>query len=168
MPSLLSRLFGEKAYAPASEAKRSRANALLALHASSAAWWTPRNYVALTQQGYDRNAIVYRAVRMIAEGAASIPWRLYEHGGEIETHPLLDLFARPNPTTTGTELVEALVSNLLLFGNAYLEAASIDGAPRELYALRPDPGERRRRPERVACCLRLHGRWKSDPLRHDP
>ena len=137
MPSLLSRLFGAKAHAPVS-AKSSRANALLALQPLGGVRWTPRNYVALTQQGFDRNAIVYRAVRMIAEAAASIPWRLYEHGREIEAHPLLDLIATPSPVSTGTELVEALVTNLLLFGNAYVEAARIDGTPREIYALRPD------------------------------
>ena len=136
MPSFFSRLFGATTHAP--EAKRSRANALLALHSTGALQWTPRNYVALTQQGFDRNAIVYRSVRMIAEAAASIPWRLYEHGHEIERHPLLDLVARPNPSATGTEFIEALVSNLLLFGNAYVEATTIEGAPRELYALRPD------------------------------
>jgi HK97 family phage portal protein len=144
MPSLLSRLFGADAPPPAeppsqkSSQKSSRAGALLEMHSLGALRWTPRNYVALTQAGYDRNAIVYRAVRMIAEGAASIPWRLYERGIEIETHPMLDLATRPNPVETGTGLVESLVSNLLLFGNAYVEASRVDGVPRELYALRPD------------------------------
>ena len=136
MPSLLSRLFGASERAPASEAKRSRA--VFALQSLGSLRWTPRNYVALTHDSYERNAIAHRAVRMIAEAAASIPWRLYDGRHEIEAHPLLDLLARPNPAMTGTDLVEALVSNLLLFGNAYVEAACVEGRPRELHPLRPD------------------------------
>ncbi len=75
---------------------------------------------------------------MIAAAAASLPWLLYEGRREVESHPLLDLLARPNPAQTGADLVEALVSNLLLFGNAYIEASRVEGEPRELHALRPD------------------------------
>jgi HK97 family phage portal protein len=39
---------------------------------------------------------------------------------------------------TGREFMEALVTNLLVAGNAYAEIVSLDGRPRELYALRPD------------------------------
>lgn len=138
---LLSRLFGAGASArrqPAPEAKRSRAGALIALHSLGAVRWTPRDHVALTREGYERNAIVHRCVRMVAESAASIPWRLYEGRKEIEDHPLLDLIARPNPTQTRVDLIEAIVTNLLLFGNAYLEAADVDGRVREIYNLRAD------------------------------
>ena len=142
MPSLLSRLFGAQTHAPTQAhvhaQKASRTGALVALQGFASTRWSPRNYVALTQESYERNAVAYRAVRMVAEAAASIPWRLYEDGHEIEAHPLLDLVAWPNPTMTGADLIEALVSNLLLFGNAYIEAAQVDGTPRELFALRPD------------------------------
>lgn len=138
--SFLSRLFG--AGAPARvldrEEKRSRAGALVALHSPGAPRWTPRNHAALTRAGYERNAIVHRCVRMVAESAASIPWRLYEGRNEIEAHPLLDLVERPNPAQTRVDLVEGVVTNLLLFGNAYLEASDIDGAVREIHNLRAD------------------------------
>ena len=60
MPSILSRLFGERAAAPAvpPEAKASRAAGLVAHMSMGLARWTPRNYVELTRQGYERNAIV--------------------------------------------------------------------------------------------------------------
>lgn len=132
--SLLSRLFG----AQAREQKRSRAGAMLALHTIGAARWTPRDHVALTREGYERNAVAHRCVRMVAESVASIPWRLYDGAAEIVEHPLLDLLARPNPAQTSTELIESLVTSLLLFGNAYAEAAQVEGAPREIYALRAD------------------------------
>ena len=66
----------------------------------------------------------------------------YEGAAERERHPLLDLIARPNPRQDGAALFEALYSHLLLAGNAYLEAVTLDGERgrqvRELYALRPD------------------------------
>jgi phage portal protein BeeE len=73
MPSILSRLFGERgaasAHAP-SDTKSSRAAGLIAHMSMGLARWAPRNYVELTRHGYERNAIVYRSVRMIAEAAA--------------------------------------------------------------------------------------------------
>ncbi|MCC2101737.1 MAG: phage portal protein, partial [Hyphomicrobiales bacterium] len=132
--SFLSRLFG----AQSREEKRSRAGALLALHTVGAARWTPRDYAALTREGFERNAIVHRCVRMVAECAATIPWRLYEGRAELTAHPLLDLLARPNPVQTSTDLIESLVVNLLLFGNVYVEGAQVDGQVREIYVLRSD------------------------------
>ena len=133
MRSILSRIFGR-----APEAKDSRAGALLALHSLGLARWTTRNAVTLTQAGYERNAVVFRAVRMIAEAAASIPWLVFEGRQENPDHPLADLIAQPNAGTSGTDFFEALFSNLLLFGNAYVEAVSVDNAPREFHSLRPD------------------------------
>ena len=142
MPTLLSRLFGAGAQTrvPLSppEAKTSRTAGILAMYSSGLARWTPRNYVALTQAGYERNAVVYRAVRMIAEAAASVPWLIFEGREELREHPLMDLLARPNPGDVGPGFLEGVFTNLLLFGNAYVEAVQVDGFPRELYSLRPD------------------------------
>jgi HK97 family phage portal protein len=133
MPSFISRLLGR-----APEAKDSRAGALLALHSLGFARWTTRNAVTLTQAGYERNAVVFRAVRMIAEAAASIPWLVFEGRRENPDHPLADLIAQPNAGTSGIDFFEALFSNLLLFGNSYVEAVSVDNLPREFHSLRPD------------------------------
>ena len=38
--------------------------------------WTPRDYAALAREGYLCNAIVYRAVRLVAENAASCSFLL--------------------------------------------------------------------------------------------
>ncbi|MBK9083346.1 MAG: phage portal protein [Rhizobiales bacterium] len=141
MPSLLARLAGALSRAPHArvpEAKESRAGAMIALHATGRPRWTPRDYAALAREGYERNAVVYRCVRMIAEAAATIPWRLYQGRAELIEHPLLDLLRRPNPHEDGASFLEALFGHLLVSGNAYVECASIDGRPRELYALRPD------------------------------
>lgn len=140
MSTFLSRLFGAGApsRAPLSETKASRAGALIAMHALGRPRWTSRAGDELTRQGYERNAVVYRCVRLIAENAASVPWLVYENGEDDDAHPLARLLARPNPNEPGPAFLEAVFSNLALFGNAYVEAVSIDGPPREYYSLRPD------------------------------
>jgi HK97 family phage portal protein len=120
------------------ETKRSATAPLIALHQAGRPQWTPRNYAALAQEGFAANAIGYRAVRMIAEAAGSLPWLLYDGDREIDAHPLLELLKKPNPGQPGREFGEQLYGFLLVAGNAYVEKVAIDGAPRELHALRPD------------------------------
>jgi HK97 family phage portal protein len=106
----------------------------MAWHAIGQPVWSPRDTSAFAREGYARNAVAYRCVRMIAEAAASAPLKV----GPVD-HPLARLLARPNPEQTGIELMEAFYGHLQVAGNAYLEAASIDeSAPSELYVLRPD------------------------------
>lgn len=120
------------------EQKASRAARLIALESGGRARWTPRDYAALAREGYTRNAIVHRAVRLTAEAVGSLSFVLYDGASELTAHPLLDMLARPNPRQDGPAFLEAIAAHLMLSGNAYVEAVSIDGAPRELYALRPD------------------------------
>jgi HK97 family phage portal protein len=100
--------------------------------------WAPRDYAAFAREGFMQNAVLYRAVRMIAEAAASVPLLLYHGTDEIAEHPLLDLLARPNPGASTPDLLEAWYGFLLVSGNAYLEAVAAGAAVRELHTLRPD------------------------------
>jgi HK97 family phage portal protein len=111
---------------------------LIALSFQGAASWTPRDYACLAREGVMQNAVAYRCVRMIAEGAASVPFLLYEGDRELEAHPLLTLLAKPNARDSGIALFERWYAFLECAGNAYLEAVSLRGEVRELYALRPD------------------------------
>lgn len=120
------------------ETKASRTAQVLAFESGGRARWTPRDYAALAREGYLANAIVHRAVRLIAENAASCRFLVYEGAQEQPAHPLLQLIARPNPRQDGASFFEALYSHLLLAGNAYVEAVSLGEEVRELYALRPD------------------------------
>ena len=63
---------------------------------------------------------------------------LKQGDAELSRHPLLSLLARPNAREGGQRFLESLYGHLMVSGNAYVEAVSIDGAPREFYALRPD------------------------------
>ena len=141
MPGLIDRLFGERSRAPAPrqvpEAKRSALAPLVALSGQGRPVWTGRDYAGLAREG-QRNPIVYRCVRLVAEAASSVPWLIYEGGDELATHPLLDLLERPNAAQDGASLFETLYGHLQVSGNAYVEAASVDGVVRELHALRPD------------------------------
>ena len=101
--------------------------------------WTPRTYGDFAAEGYRKNVVAFRSVRMVSEAAASVPWKLFDGGRSVDAHPLLDLLDRPNPVQGGNALFEAFYGYLLIAGNAYLEAAADSrNLPRELYALRPD------------------------------
>jgi HK97 family phage portal protein len=122
----------------APEAKRFAAAPVVAIHAVGRPQWTPRNYAALAREGFAGNAIGYRCVRMLSEAAASIPLLVYDGASELAEHPLRTLLNRPNPLQTGRELIENIVSFLLVAGNSYIESSSLDGIARELVVLRPD------------------------------
>ncbi|HVV32612.1 MAG TPA: phage portal protein [Vitreimonas sp.] len=107
---------------------------LLAWHALGRPVWSPRDASVFAREGYARNAVAYRCVRLIAEAAASAPLKIGP-----DDHPLARLLAKPNPEQTGTELLEAFFGHLQVSGNAFLHATSLDeSAPSELYVLRPD------------------------------
>lgn len=89
-------------------------------------------------EGYQQNAIVYKCVNEIANGAASIPFKVFQGDMELETHPIISLLNRPNPTEAGIEYFQSLYSYLLLSGNSYALASSVNNVPSELYMLRPD------------------------------
>jgi HK97 family phage portal protein len=120
------------------EAKASRAQSAIALYVAGRAVWTPRDYAALSREGFQKNAIVHRAVRLVSEAAAALPLVLKSEGREVAAHPLLALLSRPNTREGGQRFLESLYGHLMVSGNAYVEAVSLDGAPQELYALRPD------------------------------
>ncbi len=118
--------------------KASMAKPLISLHKLGAPQWAPRNYTGFANEGYTQNAICYRAIRMIAEAAASIPLISSDETGISAQHPLIDLIKRPNNQQCGPDLLEEWYGYLLVAGNAYLELVSLNGVPRELYVLRPD------------------------------
>lgn len=122
----------------APERKASRTARLIAFDSPGRARFTPRDYTSLAREGFVRNAVVHRAVRLIAEAAGSLTFLVYEGSAVRDRHPLLDLLTHPNPRQDGASFMEAATAHLLLAGNAYLEVVTLNGAPRELYALRPD------------------------------
>jgi len=106
--------------------------------AEGQAQWTGRSYASLSREGFMKNPVAHRTVRLIAEAAAAVPWLLADAGGELTAHPALKLMEKPNARMGGPDFFEALYGHLLLAGNAFVEPLAIGGRPAELHLLRPD------------------------------
>jgi len=101
--------------------------------------WSPRDSVSLTRNGFLGNPVGFRAVKMISEAAAALPVVCRDRDERQHVHPVLALLARPNPAQGRAELLEAAYAQLMLSGNAYLEAVpGHDGGVSELHVLRSD------------------------------
>ena len=129
-----------KAAEPVAERKASATGPVIAwAGAGGRVGWSPRDVGSLTRLGFMGNPVGFRAVRLIAEAAAALPLVFQDAGRRYDLHPLMALVARPNPGQGRAELLEALYAQLLLSGNAYLEAVPGSGRlPGELHALRAD------------------------------
>lgn len=101
--------------------------------------WTGRTYEQLSREGFRKNVVVNRCVRILSESAASVPFQLFRGDKPLEKHPLLDLLKNPNPLQSGTEMMAGFYAYLEIAGNSYLElVTTADGRPGELYVLRPE------------------------------
>ena len=121
------------------ETKKSAAGPVLAFQNFGRVAWSPRDTASLTRTGFIGNPVGYRSVKLIAEAAAALPLVLQDGDRRYEEHPLLSLVRRPNAAQGRAELFEALYGQLLLSGDAYLEAVTVDRpVPAELHVLRSD------------------------------
>ena len=94
----------------------------------------PRSYEAQVRASYLANPVAARAIRLISESAGGAPLVANPAG-----HPALALLASTGFGASGPGLLETLAAQLLLHGNAYVEAATgPDGLPAALFALRPE------------------------------
>lgn len=98
---------------------------LVAVELSRRASFTNPDFASLCREGYARNPIVYRCVRMIAEGCASVP--LAPSGGGVNGLP-----------PDAAEALERFYAFLQVAGCAYLEAVLLGDEIVALRALRPD------------------------------
>src|SRR5687768_16419748 len=109
----------------------------------NSAIWMSKDYKKFAEEAYIKNVIAHRAIAMIAHASASVPLKLFRKtkGGRVPIlqHPILQLFAKPNPSQTGREFLESIYAYRQIAGNAYiLGVASHGKTPVELYSLRPD------------------------------
>ncbi|MCX8953568.1 phage portal protein [Ruegeria sp. NA] len=123
----------------APEAKASATGPVVAWQTGGRVAWSPRDTVSLTRTGFSGNPVGFRSVKLIAESAAALPLILQGQGQRFDAHPILALLRRPNAAQGRAEMLEALFGQLLLSGNAYVEAVQAeDGLPVELHVLRSD------------------------------
>ncbi|REC58873.1 phage portal protein [Rhodosalinus sediminis] len=124
---------------PAPEAKARAAQPAIVWAGAGRVAWSPREAGALMRSGFAGNPVGFRAVKLVAESAAALPLVLQDAARRHESHPILSLLRRPNPGQGRAELMEAVYGQLLLSGDAWLEAvAGAEGAPVELHVLRSD------------------------------
>jgi HK97 family phage portal protein len=100
--------------------------------------WMDRDIKTFSEEGYKKNAIVFKCIDKTAKAASRIPICLHRADGtEIESHPLLDLLKRPNPASGNARFFEAVVAYYRIAGNSYI-FANAEESPTELWPLRPD------------------------------
>ncbi|MDJ1007536.1 MAG: phage portal protein [Paracoccaceae bacterium] len=120
------------------EVKASAAGRVIAWGGAGRVAWSPRDVPSLTRAGFQGNPVGFRCVKMIAEAAAALPLVLQDAERRYAEHPRLTLLAAPNGAQGRAELLEAAYAQLLLTGNAYVEAVGEGALPVELHVLRSD------------------------------
>ncbi|MBR1733957.1 MAG: phage portal protein [Alphaproteobacteria bacterium] len=101
--------------------------------------WTPCEYESMSETGFQKNVIAFRAINLISRGIASIPMRLRKietskekekHNetenkediikAKIETEKLNTILNHPNSRQSRGTFFEYLVNYLLISGNAFI------------------------------------------------
>lgn len=97
-----------------------------------------RSYAGLAREGYMKNPVAHRAIRLVSEAAASVPWLVYRDGADAEGHEAAALLAQPNARQGGGEFFEALYGQMLISGNGFVLPVMAGTRLAELHLLRPD------------------------------
>lgn len=111
--------------------------------------WRPRRYDTFAKEAYLTNVISYRCIDEIAKAVESTRWKLEQRKkkgeiAEVDDHPIMDLWYRPNPEQTWGELVYRHIAFHGISGNAYMERIGPDTGKnagrvyKELWSHRPD------------------------------
>ncbi len=100
--------------------------------------WSARDYVAFAREAFQENPIGYQAISKIGDACGAVRWAVWKGDVELEAHPLLDLFARPNGQQSLAEIFQSKVGYTLLSGQSYDERVMVGRDVRELYTHRPD------------------------------
>ncbi len=134
MPSFLDRV--RNVFAPQPDQKKSAP--VVMYQGTGQGYSSKQKYEDFAKEGYTQNSVVYRCVNEIAQGAASVPFKIFDGEDEVENHPLLALLERPNPIMNRVEYFQMIYSQLVMGGNAYAVKTMVAGRPTELHCLRPD------------------------------
>lgn len=101
-----------------------------------AGWSHSSNKLAYITEGYQTNVVVYRAVRERVQAATAIDVDLYQGDKEVETHPVIDMMARPNPKQSWDQFLGEMMVNKLLIGECFAVEAG-EGEHKEIWPLNP-------------------------------
>lgn len=100
------------------------------------AWSPAQNRKQYITEGYQLNAVVYRAVAEITSAAKQVKIELHQGDTILEKHPVLDLLARPNPRQAWEAFLEELLVDRMILGEQACIGVS---APQfvEIWPVRP-------------------------------
>ena len=124
----LNRLLAPRRRSP--PATKSLASPCFTLDRLASPAWAPRDFAAFAREGFMQNAILYRAVRMIAEAAASVPLLLYRGDDEI-ADKANDVVRIPDLGEYLTAILATIPLQLLAYHVAVLKGTDVD-QPRNL------------------------------------
>jgi HK97 family phage portal protein len=101
-------------------------------------WQKPSSAKAYVEEGYQLNVIVYRSVMEIARAMSDLEIELVGANGDIiESHPVLDLLARPNPSQGFDSWIKEGFVNYLLTGEMAIAKFPEQARPVELWQINP-------------------------------
>ena len=122
------RWFGGKAAREGARPALLRAGSVFSYGDGGAGAW-PQGYEAQVREGYCRNPVAQRAVKLLSEAVAGAPL--------VASDPAL--LSLVGARSGGQSLLDTVAAQLLLHGNAYvLVLRDGEGRPAELFALRPE------------------------------
>jgi HK97 family phage portal protein len=111
------------------------------LNNSSPVWYS-NSYYNFAQEGYIKNIIAHRCIKLLSEGASFVPFKLFKINNnkkiELKKHPIIKILNNPNKFTSCFEFFESIYSYKLIAGNAYIQAITFKNEIHELKVLRPD------------------------------
>lgn len=86
--------------------------------------WTPYKYDIMSEEGYQKNVIAFRAINLISRGIASIPMIVKNHFTGLEDEKITSILNRPNLFQSRGSFFEAIVNYLLISGNTFIHCDS--------------------------------------------
>ncbi|MDR1361871.1 MAG: phage portal protein [Holosporaceae bacterium] len=89
--------------------------------------WTPIRYDAISAEGFQKNAVVFRAINLISRGIASIPMMVKNVDDKTENLELTNFLNRPNKTQSRGAFLETMINYLLISGNAFIHCVENNG-----------------------------------------
>jgi HK97 family phage portal protein len=103
--------------------------------------WPKRDVAVFAEQGYERLALVFRCVQVLAASAAAAPMKVYDEAtdDELPDHPLRQLLRRPNPGMWESRYWSFVTMCVSVAGFCVVEKERADGGRVvNLNPLRPD------------------------------
>ena len=103
----------------------------------------PETNAATYLKNYTGNTDVFTIINKITEPASTVPvFQVDQNGDDVPKGKMLSVFNNPNPYMSRSELIEAMLSFYLIFGNAYMTYQSVKnglnaGIPLRLDVLPP-------------------------------